>query len=213
MLDEYSLARRDDTFTRTARRRIHLHDDKETDMTRLPLIDPSAPGDAKPTLDAVNAQLKMVPNLFRLAANSPAALNALVGMEGALAKGVLRARFREQLAITVAQENGCDYCLSAHTAIGKMVGLSESQLADARAYKSDDAKVDAMLTLAVRIVRERGGVNAAELAAARAAGVTDAEIVEIVAGVALNIFTNYLNIAADTEIDFPVVRTAEFAPA
>jgi uncharacterized peroxidase-related enzyme len=182
-------------------------------MTRFPLIDPSAPGDAKPTLDAVNAQLKMVPNLFRLAANSPAALSALVGMEGALAKGVLRARFRELLAITVAQENGCDYCLSAHTAIGKMVGLSESQLADARAYKSDDAKTDAMLTLAVQIVRERGAVNAAELAAAKAAGVTDAEIVEIVAGVALNIFTNYLNIAADTEIDFPVVRTAEFAPA
>jgi len=182
-------------------------------MTRLPLIDPNAPGDAKATLDAVNAQLKMVPNLFRLAANSPAALNALVAMEGALGKGALRARVREQLAIAVAQENGCDYCLSAHTAIGKMFGLSESQLADARAFKADDAKVDAILTLAVQIVRERGAVNAAELAAAKAAGVTDAEIVEIVAGVALNIFTNYLNIAADTEIDFPVLHTAEFATA
>ncbi len=186
--------------------------DKEPDMTRLPLIDPNAAGDAKATLDAVNAQLKMVPNLFRLAANSPAALSALVGMEGALGKGVLRARVREQIAIAVAQENGCDYCLSAHTAIGKMIGVSESQLAGARAAKSDDAKVDAMLTLAVRILRERGHIAATELAEAKAAGVTDAEIVEIVAAVALNIFTNYLNIAADTEIDFPLLRTAELAP-
>ncbi len=182
-------------------------------MARLPLIDPNAPGDAKATLDAVNAQLKMVPNLFRLAANSPAALNALVGMEGALGKGALRARFREQLAIAVAQENGCDYCLSAHTAIGKMIGIPESQLAEARTGTSDDPKVDAMLTLAVRILRDRGHVAAAELAEAKSAGVTDAEIVEIVAGLALNIFTNYLNIAADTEIDFPVIRTAELATA
>jgi uncharacterized peroxidase-related enzyme len=181
-------------------------------MTRLPLIDPDAPGEAKATLDAVNAQLKMVPNLFRLAANSPAALSALVGMEGALGKGVLRARVREQIAIAVAQENGCDYCLSAHTAIGKMIGVSESQLADARAGKSDDAKVDAMLTLAV-LLRARGRISAMELADAKAGGLTDAEIVEIVAAVALNIFTNYLNIAADTEIDFPVLRTAELAPA
>jgi uncharacterized peroxidase-related enzyme len=189
------------------------HDDKETSMTRLPLIDPNAPGQAKATLDAVNAQLKMVPNLFRVAANSPAALNALVGMEGALGKGALRARVREQLAIAVAQENGCDYCLSAHTAIGKMIGVSESQLAEARAGKSDDAKVDAMLTLAVEILRKRGRVSITELAAARSAGISDAEIVEIVAGVALNIFTNYLNIVADTEIDFPVLHTAELATA
>jgi uncharacterized peroxidase-related enzyme len=178
-------------------------------MSRLPLIDPHAPGDAKPTLDAVSAQFKMVPNLFRVAATSPAALNALVAIEGALGKGTLRARVREQIAIAVAQENGCDYCLSAHTAIGKMIGVSDSQLADARAGKADDAKVDAILSLAVRIVRERGDVTATDLAEAKEAGVTDAEIVEIVANVALNIFTNYLNIAADTEIDFPVLRTAE----
>jgi AhpD family alkylhydroperoxidase len=134
-------------------------------------------------------------------------------MEGALGKGVLRARVREQIAIAVAQENGCDYCLSAHTAIGKMIGVSESQLAGARAGKSGDAKVDAMLTLAVQILRERGRISATELADAEAAGLTNAEVVEIVGAVALNIFTNYLNIAADTEIDFPVLRTAELAPA
>jgi uncharacterized peroxidase-related enzyme len=180
-------------------------------MTPLPLIDPNAPGEAKATPDAVNAQFKMVPNLFRLAANSPAALNALVAMEGALGKRALRARVREQIAIAIAQENGCDYCLSAHTAIGKMIGVSDSQLADARAGKSDDAKVDALLTLALHILCERGRIAATELPRAKAAGVTDAEIVEVVAAVALNIFTNYLNIAADTEIDFPVLRTAEFA--
>ena len=182
-------------------------------MTRLPLIDPNAPGEAKQTLDAVDAQLKMVPNLFRVAANSPAALKALVGMEGALGKGALRARVREQIAIAVAQENSCDYCLSAHTAIGKMLGVSDAQLADARTGRADDAKVDATLRLALHIVRERGDVSPAELAAAKTAGISDAEIVEIVANVALNIFTNYLNIAADTEIDFPVLRTAELAPA
>jgi uncharacterized peroxidase-related enzyme len=196
MLETYSLARH-----------------QETGMTRLPLIDPNAPGDAKPTLDAVNAQLKMVPNLFRVAANAPAALNALVAMEGALGKGALRARVREQIAIAVAQENGCDYCLSAHTAIGKMIGVTDAQLAHARLGQASDAKVDAILSLAVRIVRERGDLTATELAEAKAAGVTDAEIVEIVANVALNIFTNYLNIAADTEIDFPVLRTAELATA
>jgi uncharacterized peroxidase-related enzyme len=182
-------------------------------MTRLPLIDPNEPGEAKATLDAVNAQLKSVPNLFRVAANSPAALKALVAMESALGKGALRARVREQIAIAVAQENGCDYCLSAHTAIGKMIGVTESQLADARTGRADDPKVDAILVLAVQIVRVRGDLSATDLAAARAAGVTDAEIVEIVANVALNILTNYLNIAADTEIDFPVLRTAELATA
>ena len=182
-------------------------------MTRLPLIDPHAPGEAKPTLDAVNAQLKIVPNLFRLAANSPAALSALVQMDGALGKGVLRARVRELIAIAVAQENGCDYCLSAHTAIGKMIGVPEQQLAAARAGTADDAKVGAMLTLALQLVSERGRISTRELAQAKASDITDAEIVEIVAAVALNIFTNYLNIAADTEIDFPVLRAAELTPA
>lgn len=182
-------------------------------MSRLPLIDPNAPGDAKPTLDAVRAQLKMVPNLFRLAANSPAALNALVGMEGALAKGHIRARAREQLAIAVAEANGCDYCLSAHTAIGKTIGVPESELEAAREGTSGDAKTDAMLKLAVATVRKRGRISPTELLATRDAGVSDAEIVETIAAVALNVFTNYLNIVADTDIDFPILRTARLATA
>lgn len=182
-------------------------------MSRLPLIDPDAPGDAKPTLDAVRAQLKMVPNLFRLAANSPAALNALVGMESALAKGHIRARAREQIAIAVAEANGCDYCLSAHTAIGKTIGVPESELEAAREGTAGDAKTDAMLKLAVATVRTRGRIAATELLAARDAGVSDAEIVETIAAIALNVFTNYLNIVADTDIDFPILRTTRLATA
>jgi uncharacterized peroxidase-related enzyme len=182
-------------------------------MARLPLIDPDAPGDAKQTLDAVRAQLKMVPNLFRLAANSPAALSALVGMEGALAKGHLRARVREQIAIAVAQANGCDYCLSAHTAIGEMIGVPEAELAAAREGASGDAKTGAMLKLAVEIVRTRANISPADLAAAQDAGISNAEIVEVVGAIALNVFTNYLNVLADTDIDFPILHTAQLANA
>ena len=182
-------------------------------MARLPLIDPDAAGDARQTLDAVRAQLKMVPNLFRVAANSPAALNALVAMEGALAKGHIRARAREQLAIAVAQENGCDYCLSAHTAIGTMIGVAEPELEAARQGASADPKTDALLKLATQIVRTRARISPADLAAARSAGVSDAEIVETVAAIALNVFTNYLNIVAETEIDFPILHTSQLATA
>jgi uncharacterized peroxidase-related enzyme len=160
-------------------------------------------------LNAVQSSLGLVPNLFRVAANSPAALNALVGLNSALAKGRLRPKVRESIALHVAQANGCDYCLSAHTALGKGVGLSDADIAAARIGKAADPHAEAILALAGEIVRQRGAVGADAIAQARAAGVTDAEIVEIVAHVALNVFTNYLNIVADTEIDFPVARASE----
>jgi uncharacterized peroxidase-related enzyme len=165
--------------------------------------------EAQAVLSAVGSSLGVIPNLFRVAANSPAALNALVGLNGALAKGRLRAKVRESIALDVAQENGCDYCLSAHTVLGKGAGLSDAEIAAARAGKAADPHADAILALAREIVRQRGAVGSEPIAQARAAGVTDAEIVEIVAHVALNVFTNYLNIVADTEIDFPVVRASE----
>jgi uncharacterized peroxidase-related enzyme len=167
--------------------------------------------EAQAVLSAVQSSLGVLPNLFRVAANSPAALNALVGLNGALAKGRLRAKVRESIALAVAQENGCDYCLSAHSALGKGAGLDEADIAAARTGTAADQRANAILTLAVEIVRQRGAVAPDAIAQARAAGVTDAEIVEIVAHVALNVFTNYLNIVAGTEIDFPVVRAAELA--
>jgi uncharacterized peroxidase-related enzyme len=169
--------------------------------------------EAQEVLAAVHSSFGVTPNLFRVAANSPAALNALVGLNGALAKGRLRAKVRESIALDVAQENGCDYCLSAHTALGKGAGLGEADIAAARTGNAADPHSAAILALAGEIVRKRGAVGTDAIARARAAGVTDAEIVEIVAHVALNVFTNYLNIVADTEIDFPIVRASELLPA
>jgi uncharacterized peroxidase-related enzyme len=177
------------------------------------LADNEATPEAQETLAAVHAALGITPNLFRVAANSPAALNGLVGLNGALGKGRLRAKVRESIALEVAQENGCDYCLSAHSALGKGAGLSDAAIADARHGGASDPHTQAILNLAGEIVRQRGAVGPGAVARAKAAGVTDAEVVEIVAHVALNVFTNYLNIVAGTEIDFPVVRAAEFASA
>ena len=183
-------------------------------MSRLNAVDPAtAPDDAKRTLAAVNAQLGVTPNMFRVAANSTAALNGLVQLSGSLAKGRLNARVREQIALAVAQTNGCDYCLSAHTYLGKHAGLNDDDVRRARSGDAADPKIDAMVRLAVAVVRERGHVGAEAVAQAQAAGISDAEIVEIVGNVALNVFTNYLNVVAGTEIDFPVVHAAELARA
>jgi uncharacterized peroxidase-related enzyme len=177
--------------------------------TLAALATAEATPEAQAALAAVQSSFGLIPNLFRVAANSPAALNALVGLHGALAKGHLRAKLRESIALAVAQENGCDYCLSAHAAIGKGIGLSDADIAAARAGKAADPHSDAVLALTGDIVRQRGAVGAEAIARARNAGVTDAEIVEIVAHVALYVFTNYLNLVAGTEIDFPIVRASE----
>jgi uncharacterized peroxidase-related enzyme len=146
--------------------------------------------------------------MFRTAAQSPAVLEALVGMFGATSQTSLNARVREAIAMTVAEANGCDYCLSAHTALGKGAGLSQDDLDRARDAVSTDPRTMALLRFARQIVIDRAELSDATVASVREAGATDAEIVEVVALVALNIFTNYLNIVADTEIDFPVVRSA-----
>jgi uncharacterized peroxidase-related enzyme len=178
-------------------------------MSRLSIVDPSqAAGEVRSTLAAVNAQLGVTPNLFRVAANSGATLSALVQLTGALGKGQLDARVREAIALSVAQVNGCDYCLSAHTFLGKASGLADEDIVAARSGAARDPRTDAILHLATEIVRSRGRIGSDALARAKNAGVSDGEITEIVGNVALNVFTNYLNIVADTEIDFPVVRAA-----
>jgi uncharacterized peroxidase-related enzyme len=179
--------------------------------TIAPLANEQATPEAQATLTAVHAALGLTPNLFRVAANSTAALTGLVGLNGALGRGSLRAKVREALALDIAQINGCDYCLSAHSALGKAAGLNEADIAAARAGEAADPHTEAILRLAGEIVRQRGAIGPDALGRAKAAGVTDAEVVEIVAHVALNVFTNYLNIVAGTEIDFPVVRAAELA--
>ena len=176
-------------------------------MSCIQAIDPDqAPAPVRPILSAVQESLGAIPNLFRVTANSPAALDALVGAIGALSKGTIKPSAREAIALTVAEANGCDYCLSAHAALGNGAGLSETDIEDARRGRATDPKLNAMLAFARTLVRNRGDVANSDVEQLRSVGVTDGEIVEIAANVAVNIFTNYLNGAADTAIDFPVVR-------
>lgn len=177
-------------------------------MSRIPTpaTIEAAPVSAQPLLEAVKKQLGSVPNLFRLTATSPAALEGFLGLNAGLGKGTLSAPTRERIALAVGQINGCGYCLAAHTYLGKnLAKLSDAEIAANRAGHSTDAKADAAVRFAVKVTNDRGSVGEADLAAVRAAGHSDAEIVEIVAHVALNTLTNYINEVFKTDIDFPVV--------
>ena len=166
----------------------------------------AAPAAAKPLLEAVKKQMGSVPNLFRVVANSPAALEGYLGLNGAMSKGSLDAKTRERIALTVAEINGCGYCLSAHTYLGKNVAkLDDAEITANRSGASNDLKADAAVRFAVKVVNARGHVSDADIAAAKTAGFDDGQIIEIVVHVALNTLTNYVNEVAGTEIDFPVV--------
>lgn len=178
-------------------------------MPRLNTIDPAtATGEARTLLEGVQKSLGMAPNIARTMANSPAALNGYLSFSGALAKGRLPHRLREQIALVVGETNGCDYCLSAHSAVGKMAGLSEEEISRSRRGESSDARTQAALVFARKLVEDRGWVSDEDLGTVRSAGYDEGEIAEIVANVALNIFTNYFNHVADTEVDFPRVSAA-----
>ncbi|HXB79035.1 MAG TPA: carboxymuconolactone decarboxylase family protein [Bradyrhizobium sp.] len=177
-------------------------------MPRLPTpasIEAS-PAAAQPLLHAVEKQLGVVPNLFRVVGNSPAALEGYLGLNGALGKGELEAATRERIALAVAEANGCDYCLSAHTYLGKnLAKLSEAEISANRNGSSSDSKAAAAVRFAVKLVKARGHVADADVQAVKKAGYNDAQVIEIVLHVALNTLTNYVNEVAKTEIDFPVV--------
>lgn len=181
-------------------------------MSRLSIPSQAdAPAASQPILDAVNAQLGVVPNLFRLIAKSPAALGGFAAFSGALQK-TLDVKTRERIALAVAQVNGCDYCLSAHSYLASnLAKLGAEEIALNRRGGSTDPKADAAVRFAAKVTQERGHVSEAELAAVRLAGFTEAQVVEIIALVAENCFTNFLNEVAKTDIDFPVVRAAEAA--
>lgn len=176
-------------------------------MSRIPAVDPAhAEGKQKQLLDAVQQKLGRTPNLTRVLANAPAALEGYLAFSGALGHGKLSARLREQIALAVAEINHCDYCLAAHASIGGMVGLDAGAIDAARHAKATEPKAQAALALTRTLVVNRGRLTDAELTAARAAGLSDAEIVETTANVALNILTNYVNHVADTVVDFPKVE-------
>jgi uncharacterized peroxidase-related enzyme len=178
----------------------------------IPALD-EAPAASAPLLEAVNTQLGVVPNLFRLVSISPAALTGLTSLSGALSK-TLDVRTRERIALAVAQVNGCDYCLSAHTYLGlNAAKISPEEIALNRQGRSGDPRADAAVRFVAKVAEARGRVGDADLQAVRAAGYSDAQIVEIVGLVAENVFTNLINNVAQTDIDFPVVSAAELGKA
>lgn len=177
-------------------------------MSRIPTpaTIAAAPAPSRPLLEAVEKQLGVVPNVFRLVATSPAALEGYVGMLGALGKGALPAPTRERIALAVAEINGCSYCLSAHTYLGRnLAHLDDAEMTANRGGTSDDPKADAAVRFAAKVARERGHVSEDDVRAVKAAGYNDAQVIEIVQHVALNTWTNYVNEVAKTEVDFPVV--------
>ena len=183
-------------------------------MSRIAAIDPkTATGPARPLLDAVQAQLGGVPNFLRVLAHSPAALEGFLGLHGALGRAAIDRATQERIALAVAESNGCSYCLSAHTAIGRKAGLSSAEMQVNRRGGSSDPGAAAAVAFAKALNDGVGDVSAAEFEAARAAGLGDAEIVEIVAAVALNLFTNLLNKSTAVEIDFPAVAPFAIAKA
>ena len=180
-------------------------------MTRLKALRPEeATGKTKELFNGVQSKLGMVPNMMRTMGNSSAVLEGYLQLSGALGHGTIGAKTGELIALAVAESNACDYCLSAHSFIGeKLVGIDTSSLSAAREGNSSNAKTDAALKFAQALVTKRGSVNDSDVRKIKEAGYTDGEVGEIVAHVALNILTNYLNKTAQTEIDFPEVNAFE----
>ena len=176
-------------------------------MSRIPTpaTIEAAPVASQPLLHAVKQQLGIVPNLFRLVSHSPAALEGYLGMFRALGKGALPAATRERIALAVAEINVCGYCLSAHAYLGKnLAKLDDAEIIANRSGTSNDAKADAAVRFAAKVTQLRGHVSDEDLQAVKAAGYSDAQVIEIVQHVALNTWTNYVNVVGGTDIDFPV---------
>jgi uncharacterized peroxidase-related enzyme len=175
-------------------------------MSRIQIIDPqTAPPAARQLLEAVQAQLGVTPNFIRVLANAPRALEGFLGLYGAAGQFSLDKAMQERIALAVAEGNACDYCVSAHTAIGRHAGLSTGEMLLNRQGNAGEARAAAIVSFARALNDNLGEVTTAEFDAARAAGLNDAEIVEIIAVVALNIFTNILGKATRVDIDFPKV--------
>lgn len=183
-------------------------------MSRLhiPASVDASPEASRTQLNAVAKSLGSVPNLFRVVGNSPAALKGYLGLSGAVSASTLDIKTQERIALSVAETNGCDYCLSAHTYLGRNVAkLDDAEITANRHGSSNDIKAAAAVRFAAQVVKSRGHVSNDEVAAAKAGGFGDAEIIDIVLAVALNTFTNYVNEIAKTEIDFPVVTASRVA--
>ena len=175
-------------------------------MSHVPLIDAAhTTADRAAVLTQIQQAFGTVPNMFRAVAHSPAALRSMWGSFGALGDGSIPAKLGEQLAVAVANRNACEYCLAAHTALGRKAGASAEEMAAAQAGHAADPKTDAALRFALALVEQCGQVSGDDVRRLREVGFTDEGIVEIVAHVALNLFTNYVNVALEVPVDFPKV--------
>jgi uncharacterized peroxidase-related enzyme len=175
-------------------------------MSRIPQVNPAATTpERQALLSAVHQAFGATPAMFKTVAQSPAALKMMWGAFGALGGGAIAPKLGEQIAVAVADRNACEYCLAAHTALGRKAGASAAEMAAAQAGESADPKTNAALRFALKLVDSRGQVADADVQALRTAGFDDEHIVEILAHVALNLFTNYVNVAFAVPVDFPAV--------
>jgi uncharacterized peroxidase-related enzyme len=173
-------------------------------MPRITPVDPATvTGKSKELLDGPLAGKHF--NIFRSMAQSPAALQAYLRLSGAVGSGTLSAKEREVIQLAVGQANNCEYCVSAHTAIGKGAGLSDEQTVEARRGALQDAKLNALAKFALAVHEKRGFVSDADVAAFKSAGYSEGAIAEVVANYALATYTNYFNHVNVTPVDFPAV--------
>lgn len=181
-------------------------------MSRITVVDrKSATPEQAALLEAIESQLGMVPNFLRVFAHSPAALRAFLGLHGIANEGLLDPQTKERIALAMAQQNTCQYCLSAHTAIGRKAGLDADEIQAARAGTSRDRKAAAAVKFAQALAEHKGDISNRELLEVREAGYSEAEVVEIITHVGMNILTNILGKASQVTIDFPVVDTKQVA--
>jgi uncharacterized peroxidase-related enzyme len=171
----------------------------------------TAPAGSQAALTAVQKRVGKLPNMFRMLANSPAALTGYLGLNSTISNGALTAQTRERIALVVAEINGCDYCLSGHTYFARLAKLDDIEITANRNGASNDLQADAAVRFAAAITRHRGHVSAAEMRAVQAAGYSNEQIVEIIVVVAMSTLTNYLNAATGTEIDFPLIHARKAA--
>ncbi|TDI60604.1 MAG: carboxymuconolactone decarboxylase family protein [Alphaproteobacteria bacterium] len=162
-------------------------------------------------LDSIQGSLGMVPNFLAVLAHSPDALKAFLGLHEIAGNGSLDPQTRERIALIVAQDNACEYCVSAHTAIGRKAGLDTAEIEANRAGRSNDTRAHAAVVFAQALNANLGDVTGAEFSAVRLAGYNDAEIVEIIVHVGMNILTNLIGKASQVDIDFPKISLQQAA--
>ena len=176
---------------------------------RIPSIQPNeATGKTKELFDGVKAKIGMVPNIYKVIAQSPSGLQGVLQLYGALSSGSLDAATRERIALAVANVNGCDYCNASHTAIAKSLKLSDDEIEANRRGHSSDSQANLAVAFARKVAVTRADVTEGDVQALREAGYSEGQIVEIVLNVAYNVLTNYANEAFKSDIDVPRVAPA-----